>query len=372
MTKFNIKKLVKPTINKIAKYIPGEAKDNEGEKYIKLSSNESPFKIPERIFSSLNKIILNSNVYPDGDSQKLKDSIARRFKLKKKQIICGNGSDDILSIICQAFSKEGSEVICSEFGFIYYPIIAKAAGCKVVTAKTKNLSISCDNILKKITSKTRIIFIANPNNPTGTIILKNELTRFLNNVPKNIIVVLDGAYSEFINDKTYCDGTKLVSKYKNLIITRTFSKIFALAGLRLGWGYSNAEIIQLLEKIRGPFNVNSIAQYIGCKILEEKSFLNNAREHNKKWLKILPIEIKKIGLDTTKSFTNFILIKVDPKKYSKKNILLYLKNNNILVRDLDSYNLKNYFRVSIGNDYEMKKFLRILKLSVNKNNEKKV
>jgi len=372
MTKFNIKKLVKPSINKIAKYIPGESKNNESIKYIKLSSNESPFKVPGKIFSSLNKIVLNANVYPDGDSQKLKGSIAKKFKLKKKQIICGNGSDDILSIICQAFSKENTEVICSEFGFIYYPIIARAAGCKVVTAKTKNLSISCNNILKKITSKTRIIFIANPNNPTGTIILKNELTKFLDSVPKNIIVVLDGAYSEFIEDKNYCDGIKLVSKYKNLIITRTFSKIFALAGLRLGWGYSNEETIQLLEKIRGPFNVNSIAQYIGCKILEEKSFLKNAREHNEKWLRLLPIKIKEIGLETTKSFTNFILVKVDPKKYSKKNILLYLKKNKILVRDLDSYNLKNYFRVSIGTDYEMQKFLRILKISVNKNNENKV
>lgn len=364
MTKFNIKKIVKPSINKIAKYIPGEAKNNEDEKYIKLSSNESPFKIPERIFSSLNRVILNSNIYPDGDSLKLKNSIAKHFKLRKKQIICGNGSDDILSIICQSFSKEGSEVICSKYGFIYYPIIARAAGCNVVTAKTKNLSISCNDILKKITPKTRIIFIANPNNPTGTVIFKNELIRFLDNVPKNIIVVLDGAYSEFIEDKNYCDGIDLVGKYKNLIITRTFSKIFGLAGLRLGWGYSNEETIQLLEKIRGPFNVNSVAQYIGCKILEEKSFLNNARKHNEKWLKLLPLKIREIGLETTKSFTNFILIKVDPKKYSKRKILSNLRNNKILVRDLDSYSLKNYFRVSIGSDYEMKKFLKILKISV--------
>ena len=139
------------------------------------------------------------------------------------------------------FSNEGAEVICSEYGFIY-PIIARAAGCKVIIAKTKNLSVSCENILKKISKKTKIIFIANPNNPTGTIIFKNELIEFLDKIPKNIIVVLDGAYSEFIVNKNYSDGIDLIKKYENLIITRTFSKIFALAGLRLGWGYSNKQI----------------------------------------------------------------------------------------------------------------------------------
>ncbi len=365
MTKFNIKKIVKPSINKISKYIPGESINTKGSEYIKLSSNESPFSVPSKILTSLNQLISNSNIYPDGDSLKLKYSIAKRFNLKKTRLICGNGSDDILSIICQAFAREDCEVICSEYGFIYYPIIAKAAGCKVITAKTNNLGVSCENILNKITPKTKMIFIANPNNPTGTIIFKDELTSFLDNVPENIIVVLDGAYSEFITEKEYCDGIKLIDKYKNLIVTRTFSKIFALAGLRLGWGYSNIDIIELLEKIRGPFNVNAVAQFIGCKILEEKSFLNNAVKHNKKWQEILPERINEMGLETVKSYTNFVLIKVNPKRYSKKKILLFLKKNKILVRSLESYNLKNYFRVSIGSDNNMKKFLRILKMSIN-------
>ena len=175
MAKFKIENIIKPSIKGIAKYIPGESPDKNNSKFVKLSSNESPFQIPAKNFSSINKLLKNSHLYPDGDCLILKKSIAERFKLKSNQIICGNGSDDILSIICQTFSREGSEVICSEYGFIYYPIIAKAAGCKVVTAKTEQLSVSCQNILKKINKKTKIIFIANPNNPTGTIIFKKEL-----------------------------------------------------------------------------------------------------------------------------------------------------------------------------------------------------
>ncbi len=364
MAKFKIENIVKPSIKGIAKYIPGESPEKNNSKSIKLSSNESPFAIPTKIFSSVNKILKHTNLYPDGDCLLLKKSISERFKLKSNQIICGNGSDDILSIICQTFSREGSEVICSEYGFIYYPIIAKAAGCKVVTAKTNQLSLNCENILKKINKRTKIIFIANPNNPTGSIIFKKELIKFLDKIPPNVIIVLDGAYSEFITDKNYSDGIDLVRRYKNLIVTRTFSKIFGLAGLRLGWGYSNKEIISLMERIRGPFNVNNVAQYIGSLILNDNVFLKKSIEHNQKWLKYLPKKLNEFGLKAKKSYTNFILVEVDPKRYSKEKILNDLKENNIIVRDMTSYNLHNFFRVSIGKDSHMKKFLKVLKSSL--------
>tara|TARA_B100000900_G_scaffold329269_1_gene289686 strand:+ start:104 stop:1201 length:1098 start_codon:yes stop_codon:yes gene_type:complete len=356
-----IQTLTKPSIKLIEKYIPGESNSRNNKNIIKLSSNESPFKIPNRVYSGVTNIVAKSNFYPDGDSKILKDSISKIFKLNVNKIICGNGSDDILSIISQTFSKENCEVICSEFGFTYYPIIARASGCKVVFAPTENLSISCNNILKKINKKTKIIFFANPNNPTGTIIFKDELINFLNKVPTNVIVVLDGAYSEFITDKRYSDGIDLVDKYPNLIITRTFSKIFALAGLRLGWGYSNTETIELLEKIRGPFNVNSIAQHIGSLILKEKDFLIKSIMHNERWRKSLPMKVNELGLESYETFANFILIKVNPLKYSKKEIINYLKNKNILVRDLQNYKLNNYFRVSIGSTVNLNKFLKELK-----------
>ncbi len=357
----NIESLTKSSINLIEKYVPGESNFNTNKKFIKLSSNESPFNIPHKVCAKIKTLIMNSNIYPDGDSKILKKSLSKTFNLNSNQIICGNGSDDILSIIAQAFSKESCEVICSEFGFIYYPIIARTSGCKVIFAKAEKLGISCKNILNKINKKTKIIFIANPNNPTGTIIFRDELIDFLNKVPKNVITVLDGAYSEFITDCRYTDGTDLVNKYPNLIVTRTFSKIFALAGLRLGWGYSNSKIIELLEKIRGPFNVNSIAQEIGSLVLQEKKFFVKSVKHNEKWRKILPDKINDMGLESYETFANFILIRVDPNKFSKLKIIDSLKKKNILVRDLSNYKLDNYFRVSIGSTSDLNKFLRELK-----------
>ena len=369
MVSFNFKDIVKPSINKIEKYIPGESLSiNKEDKISKLSSNESPFKIPRNVITRANNIVLSSNLYPDGDCNQLKNQLAKTFKLKVKNIICGNGSDDVLAVIAQTFSKEGGEVICSEFGFTYYPIIARASGCKVVTAKSDKLKISCDNILKRITKLTRIIFIANPNNPTGTIIYKEELLKFLHKVPQNIIVVLDAAYSEFITDKRYTDGIDLINKFPNIIVTRTFSKIFALAGLRLGWAYSNEKIIELLEKVRGPFNVNTLSQNIGTLILREKEFLKKSIIHNDKWRKILPTEIKKIGLESFESFANFVLIRVNEKQYSKKKILSFLKRKKILVRDLTNYGMKQFFRVSIGSNSDLKKFLRELRNSIKNEN----
>ncbi len=367
MKKFKIQDFLKPTINDIAKYIPGESFVSGKKNIMKLSSNESPFKIPKKIHSKVISMIEKTNLYPDGDSKELKETIAKKFNIKEKQIICGNGSDDILSIICQTFARENGEVICTEFGFLYYPIIAKSAGAKVVIAKSKNLSISCENILKKITKRTNLIFIANPNNPTGTIILKKELEWFIRKIPKNVIIVLDGAYSEFIKNKEYSDGLDLVKKYKNLVITRTFSKIFALAGLRLGWAYSNKEIIELLEKIRGPFNVNFVAQKIGTLILRDNSFLKKSIAHNIKWQKKLPALINNIGLKAYETFTNFVLIKVDKKKYFKSGIIKGLLKKGIIVRELYNYGLNDFFRVSIGTDKQMNKFIKELNNIVKKN-----
>ncbi len=328
MQKKIISKIVKPTINQIAKYIPGESLIDGKGNVIKLSSNESPFKIPSKVSEISKKLVSQFNLYPDGDSNILKNSLSRIFKINSHQIICGNGSDDILSLVAQAFSDQNSEIICSQYGFIYYPIVAKISGAKVLTAKTNGLNISCKNILNSITKKTKIIFFANPNNPTGTVIFKNELIKFISRVPKNIIIVIDGAYSEFVTNQNYSDGLDLVKKFPNIIITRTFSKIYALAGLRLGWAYSSKSIIELLEKIRGPFNVNSIAQNIGAMILKEKSFLIKSINHNKKWQKKLPLLINSLGLKAYATYANFILVEVKGKKEKEKVISELLKKKN--------------------------------------------
>ena len=367
MKKYSIKKLVKPTINQIAKYVPGRSSIEGKDKVIKLSSNESPFELPKKI---LDKILTTSNplnLYPDGNSSFLKKAISKTFKIKENQIICGNGSDDILSVIAQTFCSEGDDVICSEYGFIYYPIIAKISGAKVKIAKTENLKVSCNNIIKKISRKTKIIFIANPNNPTGSVILRKELKAFLEQVPRNIIVVIDGAYSEFVLNKSYSDGIDLIQKFPNLVLTRTFSKIYALAGLRLGWAYSSNSIISLLEKVRGPFNVNVFAQKIGAEVLKEKKFLLKSVKHNLKWQKKLPSLINEMGLEAISTFANFIIVRVDKTKFSKKLILNELVKKNILIRDLTNYGLRDYIRISIGTDWQLNKLLSSLKEIMNKN-----
>lgn len=360
-------KNIKSSINNIEKYIPGES-DNK--KNVKLSSNESPFLIPKKIRDKAIKYIETSNQYPDGDSLILKKSISKKFKINPNQIICGNGSDDILSLIGLAFTQENCEVICSQYSFLYYPIIAHSVGAKVVFAKTKELNVSPNNIIKKINQNTKIIFIANPNNPTGLILYKNELIDMLKKIPKDIIVVIDGAYAEFVLDKNFSDGLDLVKTFPNIIITRTFSKVFAMAGFRIGWGYSSKEIIETLEKIRGPFNVNIFAQVSASLILKDKYFLNKSISHNLKWRAWLIEKINGLGLKTFDSFTNFILVKNELQKISAKKIVLELKKKGVYVRDLSNYGLKNYFRISIGKENELRKLIKDLK-SILKKYEKR-
>ena len=365
-----IQKYIKPSINKISKYISGGVSNKLGTDFIKLSSNESPFEVPKSVYKDISLYLRKSNLYPDGDSILLKKTIAKELKLDSNQIICGNGSDDILSIVAQTFCREKGEVICSEFGFIYYPIISRASGANVVIAKSKNLAISCDEILKKINSKTNVIFIANPNNPTGTILSRSEIVSFLKKVPSKTIVVLDCAYAEFVEDQNYSDGTDLISEFSNLIITRTFSKIFGLAALRLGWAYSNKEIINLLEKIRGPFNVNGIAQIVGANIFKEKKFLKTSIKHNNEWKQKLPASINRInGLIAYETNANFVLVKANSIK-KKGDIIKYLFKKKILVRDLSNYNLNEFFRVSIGKKEHLNKFINELKYFMKKNEKK--
>lgn len=357
---------LKPTISEISKYIPG--KSDESKEIIKLSSNESPFILSKNIIAKIVKQLINANRYPDGDCKILKKSIAKRFKLNEKNIICGNGSDDILSLIGTAFSRENCEIICSENGFLYYPIVAQSSGAKVILAEMENFEISLNNIRKKITKSTRIIFFANPNNPTGSILLKNKLLEFLKKIPDNIIVVIDGAYSEYINNKKFSDGTDLISKFPNVIITRTFSKIFALAGFRLGWGYASKKVIEILEKIRGPFNVNLVAQISAAKILEDKKFFKKSIEHNNKWINTMSASLSEMGLIVYPSHANFLFVKTKFQKITAKKISEELKKFKIYIRDLDSYGLKNHFRVSVGNETENKFFLKKIKDIINKNN----
>tara|TARA_X000000950_G_C13901394_1_gene655068 strand:+ start:2485 stop:3594 length:1110 start_codon:yes stop_codon:yes gene_type:complete len=364
--KYSFLRSIKPTIAEIDKYLPGESIINSKIKIAKLSSNESPFQISKSLKKKIFDQLLESNKYPDGTCHTLKKALSKKFNLKTSQIICGNGSDDILSLICLAFAREDTEVICCKESFSFYPIIGKSCGARINFATTDNLKVSFSNIQKKINNKTRIIFIANPNNPTGTVILKEELVRGLRNIPKNIIIVIDGAYAEYVEDKRFSNSLSLVKSFPNLIVTRTFSKIYGLAGLRVGWGYSSKKIIEILEKIRGPFNVNFVAQLAAEKMLNDEVFLKKSLNHNKKWKKLISNQLTKLGFFVSDSFANFLLVKSNFKKLPSSKIVKELKKKNVFIRDLQNYGLEDYFRVSIGSGTELKYFMQKLKIIIKK------
>ena len=366
--KYPFLKSLKPTIREIDKYLPGESKSMSGKKIAKLSSNESPFelsaKIKEKIFDELS----NANKYPDGDCEILKKALSKKFKLNPAQIICGNGSDDILSLICLAFGREDTEIICCKESFSFYPIIGRSCGAQINFANTNKLKVSFKNIKEKINERTRIIFIANPNNPTGTVIFKEDLITGLKEIPKRIIVVIDGAYAEYVEDTRFSDSLSLIKQFPNLIVTRTFSKIYGLAGLRIGWGYGSKKIIEILEKIRGPFNVNQVAQLAAEKLLNDSRFLKKSLLHNTIWKKKISSELTDLGFFVNDSFANFLLVKSNFKKLSSIFIVKELKKNNVFVRGLKNYGLKDFFRVSIGGENELKLFIKKLKDIIKKYN----
>ena len=279
-----------------------------------------------------------------------------------EKIILGNGSDELISIITQAFLDTSDEAIYTEFGFLQFPQAISVAGAKGIVAKDVNFTANVDNILSKINKKTKIIFLANANNPTGTFIPKEEVIRLHKSIPSNILLVYDAAYSEYITNNDYFDGSSLVDQHKNVIMLRTFSKLHGLASLRLGWGYCSEYILNNLMKVRGPFSVNTAAMLAGIAAIEDIDFQEQSVAHNLKWMRWFEKELKILNLDFQRSVTNFLLVKFpDDIHNSAQNAEKFLAEQGILVRGMNAYGLSNYLRVSIGNEEENIIFINALK-----------
>ena len=351
----------KSNIEKLNTYKPnfGNSKINN---LIRLSANESALGASLDAIKALKFFSNNLNRYPPQVSEELVGAISKRYSLDKKKIILGNGSDELISILAQAYLGYNDEAIYTEFGFLQFPQAISIAGAMGVVANDVNYTASVDNILSKITKKTKLIFIANPNNPTGTFISKNEIIRLHESIPKNILLVYDAAYSEFVVNDDYIDGSELAEKHENVIMLRTFSKLHGLASLRLGWGYASETIIENLMKVRGPFSVNAAAIMAGVAALEDLEFQKKSVKHNLKWMSWLEKELKLLNLDFQSSITNFLLIKFPVEyKYSAENAESFLASKGILVRGMKVYGLSNYLRVSIGTEVENIKFIDELK-----------
>ena len=348
---------------KIKPYIPGkpiqEVKRELGlRSVVKLASNESPFGPAPSVIREITKQAVNLNRYPEGSCFYLREKLAKILGIKKNQLFFGNGSDEIIVLAIRAFVNPGDEVVISNPTFLIYEIASKVAGAKIKKVPFKNFRYNLEAMKKAITKRTKIVFIANPDNPIGTYVTEAEVQRFLKGVPKDLIVYFDEAYYELVSKRDYPDTLKLLNQGKNLIITRTFSKSYSLAGLRIGYGISKPRIIEWLNRVREPFNVNSLAQVAALKSLENKKHLKKLRKFIKEGKRFICTNIKNMGLEFVPSATNFVLINV---KRDSTEIFKKLLKSGIIVRDMKAWNFKTYIRVTIGTKEENKKFITALR-----------
>ena len=354
-------KLPKPINIKIKKYSSDMSLLKKKFIKVKLSANESALGPSPKALKEYQKVSKNLKRYPDTQGTVLKKTLANNFKINPKQIILGAGSDQIFELICRLFLKKNDEVIVSQFSFIIYRMYSIMNSAKVKYAKENNYNTSVDNILSCVTKKTKIVFIANPNNPTGTFIPKKELLKLRKKLRSNILLVIDDAYFEYVNKSSFSSGLQLFSNYKNVIVTRTFSKLYGLASLRVGWAYGPKNIMQNLEKIKPPFNINTPAIFASCASIKDKKWIYKEIKHINKWKKIFFKVFKELEIETNDTNANFFLLNFNRKKISSNSAFKALLNSGILLRRMNIYNIKNSLRVTIGNTIENKKFISKIK-----------
>ena len=344
----------------ISPYEPGKSSSvfKSRSPLIKLSSNESCLDFSNSTLKKINQINIRLAKYPDPKVNTLRNKISKLYNINRKNILFGNGSDEIFFLICNAYLSQGLEGLYSKYGFLIYPLAIKAAGGKAVFANEKNYKADIKSLLKKANKNTRVCFIANPNNPTGTYLTKNEIKNLREKLPPKCLLVVDSAYSEYVTETDYSDTLAYAKQRKDIIVTHTFSKIFGLSAARLGWAYCPNEIIEILEKIRPAFNVNSYAQALGNIVLDDKTFLNNSVKHNNFWKKWISKEFIDLGIKVIPSVANFVTI-ILKNNYSASKFANSLEKNNIFVRKLNAYKMNNCLRITVGKEFENKKLLKL-------------
>ncbi len=341
-------------LKKIKSYVPGVYKKGA----IKLASNENPLGVPSKVVDIIKKNADKVSVYPDIACGKIKEKISNKLGVEKENVIVGNGSDEILLSVAMAYIEDECEVVIYKSTFSVYSFVSNLFGAKIRYVPLSNGSIKLSSVLEKITKKTKVVFLCNPNNPTGTYFSHVELTDFLKKVSKNILVVLDEAYFDYVTAKDYPNSIKLLSKYKNILILRTFSKIYGMAGLRIGFGIGHKNIIRNLEKVKMPFGVNVIAQETAIAVLDDDAFVKRSIKTNEEGKKYLYNEFDKLGLKYYSTQSNFIFIDVGR---NCKDVFTELMNLGVTIRPLTSFGYKNAIRVTVGTQKQNKKFISCLK-----------
>jgi histidinol-phosphate aminotransferase len=334
----------------ISAYVPGDDRSN-ATRVFKLSSNETPLGPSPLAIEAYRANADRLHVYPDGSGRALREALAATFGLNPDRIVCGNGSDELLTLIAQTYLSPGDEAIFTEHGFLVYKIAILASGGVPVIAPERAETTDIDAILARVTPKTRIVYLANPNNPTGTFISYDEVKRLHAGLPANVLLVLDAAYAEYIRRNDYGSGVELAAEAENVIMTRTFSKVFGLAGLRVGWAYGPAAVIDALNRTRGPFNVNSGGLAAAAAALSDRAHLELAVAHNTVWLKWLSDEIAALGLRVTPSIGNFLLVHFPSGKgRGAPDADQFLRDRGLVLRRVGAYGFPNALRLTVGTE----------------------
>jgi histidinol-phosphate aminotransferase len=341
----------RPEIFSVDSYVGGESKLPGVNRVVKLSSNEGAFGPPPAAIEAMRAAAAAMHRYPDGHMVALRRAIGAAFGLDPARIVCGNGSDDVLALLIQSFGGPGTELIMSAHGFSIYEIAGRLAGCTVRKAPERRLTADVEAILALVTPATRMVFLANPNNPTGTLLRAAEMARLRRALPEDVLLVIDAAYAEYVTRTDYEAGAKLVDAGENTVMTRTFSKIFGLGGARLGWAYAPPAIVDVLNRVRGPFNVSATAAAAAIAALADESWVADGRAHNAQARAGLTARLRAAGLLVHPSEANFVLVDLGtPERAVAADA--YLRARGIIVRNVKSYGLPSCLRVTIGTDEE--------------------
>lgn len=348
-----------PGILNIAPYVPGDAHVDGANLATKLSSNENPEGPSPRAIEAFCGVSDALALYPSADHAALREALGAAHGIDLAQIICGAGSDEVIAMLCNAYAGPGDEVIHTEHGFAMYRISALAAGATPVEAAETVRHTDVDAILDAVTPQTRLVFIANPNNPTGTMISDAEVTRLADSLPETCLLVLDGAYAEFVPG---FDGhADLVKSHDNVVMTRTFSKIYGLGGLRIGWGFAPAHVIDALNRIRGPFNVSAPALAAAQAALLDTDYTDHCRAMNAKWRDWMIVQLNGLGLQTDASHTNFVLPRFSTKTQAE-GCDAYLRENGFIVRNVAGYKLPDALRITVGDEIACRRVIQLISI----------
>tara|TARA_B100001123_G_scaffold409566_1_gene503786 strand:- start:555 stop:1631 length:1077 start_codon:yes stop_codon:yes gene_type:complete len=344
---------INPQISNLPTYKPGKALEEVArelnlplESLVKLASNENPLGPSPKSIAAAKRALEQIHLYPDGNAFRLRNVLAKKLNIDPEQLIFGNGSNEIIEFLAHALLKPGTNIVVSQFCFAIYPIVARLAGADCITVPAKYYGHDLPKMTAAITPETRIVFVANPNNPTGTLAPECQILELIENTPEDVLIVIDEAYYEYLNEPT--NLLPLLKEKPNLLIMRTFSKIYGLAGLRVGYGIGHPPFVAALEKIRQPFNLNSVAQAAAIAAIEDAEHLIATRSNNFKGLNFLENNLKKLGIKTVPSFANFILAEVG----NAIEMFEKLQKRGIITRPMDGYKLPEWIRISVGSTEE--------------------